>query len=127
MVRMSWSGEAVDAAMLTAAVRVHRTVKANIWRTVACEDRPWVFNAYCSSPAMIAVERFDLIEPLAFCFALWQIEPGGRRIARCAAAMSRFDGHEADLFLSREHNKNKHPNGSVLIARDGAPRAVLIF
>jgi hypothetical protein len=81
------AGEAVDAAMLAAAIGVDRAVEAYVGRGVTADDRAWVFNGDGGfQPRGFAVDLAAGVEPVAVRLGLRQIEARARAVHCCASA-----------------------------------------
>jgi hypothetical protein len=68
----------------------------------------------CRSPLRDAIERFNLIEPLAVFETFLQIEARRSSVAVCTAPVARFDRHSFDVRPLLEQNKNM-----ISLRRDG--------
>src|SRR4051794_330356 len=98
------AGEAIDAAMLTAAEGVDRAVEADVGRIVARQDRLGMLDRDCGPALGNSVERLDLVEPVTLLDALFQVEARRRGIAGRPASVVRLDRHCANLPRASEHN-----------------------
>jgi hypothetical protein len=58
-------GEAIDAAVLAAAIGVDRAVKADVGRVVAGQDRLGMLDGDRRPALRNAVQRLDAVEPFA--------------------------------------------------------------
>ena len=99
-------GKAINAAMLTAAIGIDRTVESQVGRTIAGQDGLGVLDRNRRSPRDDAVEAFDAVEPVTVGDPLLQIEACRRRVACCASPGNRFDRHWTIMRPTLEQNKN---------------------
>src|SRR6185369_7827566 len=99
--------EAIDAAMLAAAIGIDRPVEADVGRGVAGQDRLRMFYCDRRSPGDDAVEALDTVQPVALDDPLLEVEARRGGVARRAARLVRLDRHGASLVEALEHNKNR--------------------
>src|SRR5687768_4244540 len=90
---MRWPSEAVNAAVLAAAIGVDRTVEADVRRAVAGDDRFGMLDRDGGAALGDAIQRLDRVEPLALDRTLLQVEAGRGGVARCSAPADRLNRH----------------------------------
>src|SRR5690348_740912 len=90
---MGRPGEAVDAAVLASAIRVHRAIEADVRRVVARQDRLGSLDRDRCAALGDSVERLYLIKPFSLGHTLLEIEARGGGIAGRPASTARFDRH----------------------------------
>ena len=87
MKRMAWPRIAIDAAMFTPAIGIDRTVKRNVWRRVARDDRLGLFNRNAGAQARrIPIKQSAIIKPIAIGLPRIQIKPRWRDPTRRPAS-----------------------------------------
>ena len=99
--------EAIDAAMLAAAIGVDRAVEADVGRLVAGQDRLGMFDRDRGPALRNAVQRFDTVEPVAVDQPLLQVEARRRALRVAPRPLIDSTGMQRDYAAHREQNKNE--------------------
>ena len=89
--RVARPREAVDAAMLTAAISVDGAVEDNVGRGVAGDDRFGSLDGDGGAQRRhLAIDRIAIVEPVAIAFALREIEALALAVERRSSHCARF-------------------------------------
>ena len=101
-------GEAIDAAMLAAAIGVDRAVEADVGRAVAGDDRPGLLDRDRGAQRrQAAVQLLARVEPVAVRLAHGQVEAGRRPVLGRAAAVTDVGSvHARAVAQAEEQSKN---------------------
>jgi hypothetical protein len=76
----------INAAMLTAAIRIDRFIEGDVGRVVARKDRPGAFNRYRGAQRRhIAIQLVARVQPISIGLPRIEIEPRWNRIGRSSA------------------------------------------
>src|SRR4051812_11395121 len=95
MISVGRPRETINTAVFAPAESVDRAIEADVGRVVARQDRFGMFDRDRGPAFRYAVERLDLVEPLALYQPFLQIEARRGGIAGGSAAAVRLDSHMA--------------------------------
>src|SRR5512139_1287280 len=87
---MRRTGEAVDAAMFTASIRIDGTIETDVGGAVTCDDGLGTLDGNSGAPGYDSVQDFNIVEPIAVGDALLQIEARRCGVAGCPTPTDRL-------------------------------------
>src|SRR5688572_14988212 len=104
---MGRPGEAVDAAMLAAAIGIDRAIEADVRRLIAADDRLRVLHHHRGAERRRIVQLPSRVQPVAVRLAGRQVEAvRGAIFGRAPAGAGVGPWHVNAIAVILEHNKN---------------------